>query len=74
MDDEQLAMKLRAAAAKRISHNFVSNPVPNASVTNTTGEDKEDMDNRGREMAMRCWNEDEDFLPKEKIAEWLGGQ
>ncbi|KAL1748693.1 hypothetical protein HDZ31DRAFT_29171 [Schizophyllum fasciatum] len=33
-----------------------------------------DMDQRGKELAMRCWNEDEEFLAKEKIAEWLGGQ
>ncbi|KAF8070176.1 hypothetical protein FPV67DRAFT_1005473 [Lyophyllum atratum] len=32
-----------------------------------------DMDARGRELASRCWNEDEGFLAKEKIAEWLGG-
>ncbi|KAJ6499316.1 hypothetical protein C8R45DRAFT_1071846 [Mycena sanguinolenta] len=38
------------------------------------GEDvsPEDMDTRGRELATRCWKEDEDFLGKEKIAEWLG--
>ena len=33
-----------------------------------------DMDQRGKELALRCWNEDEEFLAKEKIAEWLGGQ
>jgi hypothetical protein len=32
------------------------------------------MDTRGKELATRCYNEDEDFLAKEKIAEWLGGQ
>ncbi|CAK5265616.1 unnamed protein product [Mycena citricolor] len=37
------------------------------------GEDSEEMDARGKELATRCWNEDEDFLGKEKIAEWLGG-
>ncbi|KAJ6586908.1 hypothetical protein DFH09DRAFT_238042 [Mycena vulgaris] len=37
------------------------------------GEDPDDMDARGKELAMRCWKEDEDFLGKEKIAEWLGG-
>ncbi|KAJ7262190.1 hypothetical protein B0H12DRAFT_1104695 [Mycena haematopus] len=36
------------------------------------GEDPEDMDTRGKELATRCWKEDEDFLGKEKIAEWLG--
>lgn len=38
------------------------------------GEDLSDMESRGKELATRCWNEDEEFLAKEKIAEWLGGQ
>lgn len=37
-------------------------------------EDGPDLDARGKELAQRCWNEDEDFLAKDKIAEWLGGQ
>jgi PH and SEC7 domain-containing protein len=39
-----------------------------------TSEDLGDMENRGKELATRCWNENEEFLAKEKIAEWLGGQ
>jgi hypothetical protein len=36
----------------------------------------DDMDNedRGKDLAAKCYAEDEDFLAKEKIAEWLGGQ
>ncbi|KAI1794173.1 hypothetical protein LXA43DRAFT_971422 [Ganoderma leucocontextum] len=37
-------------------------------------EETVDLDNRGKELADRCWAEDEEFLPKDKIAEWLGGQ
>ncbi|RPD59799.1 hypothetical protein L227DRAFT_586366 [Lentinus tigrinus ALCF2SS1-6] len=37
-------------------------------------ESSADLDNRGKELASRCWVEDEEFLPKDKIAEWLGGQ
>ena len=37
-------------------------------------EETGDIDNRGKELASRCWAEDEEFLPKDKIAEWLGGQ
>jgi PH and SEC7 domain-containing protein len=33
-----------------------------------------DIESRGKELAARCWREDETFLPREKIAEWLGGQ
>lgn len=32
------------------------------------------METRGKELASRCFSEDEEFLAKEKIAEWLGGQ
>ena len=33
----------------------------------------DDIEARGQELAKRCWTDDETFLPKEKIAEWLGG-
>ena len=33
----------------------------------------DEMEARGRELAGRCWMDDVSFLPKEKIAEWLGG-
>ena len=36
-------------------------------------EDMSDIEAKGKERAARCWEEDEDFLAKEKIAEWLGG-
>lgn len=39
-----------------------------------SGEDLGDMETRGKELATRCWDENEGFLAKEKIAEWLGGQ
>ncbi|EJD02779.1 uncharacterized protein FOMMEDRAFT_133996 [Fomitiporia mediterranea MF3/22] len=32
-----------------------------------------DADAKAKELAVKCWREDDDFLPKEKIAEWLGG-
>ena len=31
------------------------------------------LSERAAEFADKCWNEDESFLRKEKIAEWLGG-
>ncbi|KAH8119341.1 hypothetical protein DFH11DRAFT_1501723 [Phellopilus nigrolimitatus] len=36
-------------------------------------EDPPDIETRGKDLATKCWTEDEDFLAKEKIAEWLGG-
>jgi PH and SEC7 domain-containing protein len=34
--------------------------------------DPEEIEVRGKECAKRAWDEDEEFLAKEKIAEWLG--
>ena len=36
-------------------------------------EDPEELDAYGRECAEKCWIEDDTFLTREKIAEWLGG-
>jgi len=33
----------------------------------------EELEARGKECARRAWDEDEEFLAKERIAEWLGG-
>lgn len=37
-------------------------------------EETGDLRIRGKELATRCWEEDEEFMAKDKIAEWLGGQ
>ncbi|RDB16953.1 hypothetical protein Hypma_002582 [Hypsizygus marmoreus] len=46
---------------------------PAVPLSPAVGDDTAEMDARGKELASRCWNEDEEFLAKEKIAEWLGG-
>jgi PH/SEC7 domain-containing protein len=43
-------------------------------VDGTILDDSSDPEAKGRVYASRCWYEDEDFLAKDKIAEWLGGQ
>lgn len=35
--------------------------------------DPEEVEARGKECAKHAWEEDEEFLAKERIAEWLGG-
>jgi len=47
---------------------------PSSNRSTTRGEESTDMDTRGKDLASRCWHEDEEFLAKDKIAEWLGGQ
>jgi len=36
--------------------------------------DDSEMQEQGKELARKCWDEDEEFLAKGKIAEWLGKQ
>lgn len=40
----------------------------------TTPGEEPDIDSKAKSLASRCWTEDEEFLAKEKIAEWLGGK
>jgi PH/SEC7 domain-containing protein len=37
------------------------------------GNETVDSESHGRELATKCWNEDTNFLAREKIAEYLGG-
>jgi PH/SEC7 domain-containing protein len=37
-------------------------------------EEAEDLETKGMARALQCYTEDEEFLPRDKIAEWLGGQ
>ncbi|KAF5385740.1 hypothetical protein D9615_002519 [Tricholomella constricta] len=53
--------------------NRFSSAAQSLSGLSPTPDDSTEMEARGKELASRCWNEDEDFLAKEKIAEWLGG-
>ncbi|KAF9647320.1 hypothetical protein BDM02DRAFT_2709294 [Thelephora ganbajun] len=41
--------------------------------SDTTPGEEPDIDSKAKSLAARCWTEDEEFLAKEKIAEWLGG-
>ncbi|KAG5219584.1 PH and SEC7 domain-containing protein [Salix suchowensis] len=45
-----------------------------ATVSPTRDDDSETLEARARDLANKCWAEDEEFLAKEKIAEWLGGR
>lgn len=49
---------------------FASNP----SFSHKEKDEKQDPEEHGKALASRCYQEDEGFLAKDKIAEWLGGQ
>lgn len=40
---------------------------------NSTAMEPDELEAKAKELATQAWNEDEEFLAKEKIAEWLGG-
>ncbi|KNZ80519.1 PH and SEC7 domain-containing protein C11E3.11c [Termitomyces sp. J132] len=56
-----------------ITARFPSTAHSSGSHSLNPAEDSVEMEARAKELASRCWAEDEDFLAKEKIAEWLGG-
>ncbi len=64
--------------SRRSSQQELGSPVDSIqfviSPTSLVGEETGDLETRGKELANRCWDENDHFLPKEKIAEWLGGQ
>lgn len=51
-----------------IINRYASNPAFSKKEDETT-----DPEERGKELAAKCYQEDEEFLAKDKIAEWLGG-
>ncbi|KAF8993676.1 hypothetical protein BDQ17DRAFT_1401548 [Cyathus striatus] len=71
-DDNRISTSPRRSSQQDLTvHDLGLTRFP--STLSAAGDDTADMDTRGKELASRCWNEDEDFLAKEKIAEWLGG-
>ncbi|KAG8907445.1 hypothetical protein FRB99_004240 [Tulasnella sp. 403] len=47
--------------------------VTSSSPIRSASSNGEDVPSRAKGLAEKCWKDDESFLPREKIAEWLGG-
>ena len=68
-------------SVRRTSHQDLSSKKANDPTSPKLGsaalspglEENGNLDARGKELAGRCHDENDDFLAKEKIAEWLGG-
>ncbi|KAJ2918016.1 hypothetical protein MD484_g2383, partial [Candolleomyces efflorescens] len=77
LDDARLITSARRTSHQDLTvhtHNDTASPrFGLSSLSPGGGEDSADMETRGQELASRCYNDNDDFLPKEKIAEWLGG-
>ncbi|TFK44669.1 hypothetical protein BDQ12DRAFT_29737 [Crucibulum laeve] len=72
-DDTRILSAPRRSSQQDLSVNDLGLSRFPSTISSATGDETGDMDVRGKELASRCWNEDEEFLAKEKIAEWLGG-
>lgn len=72
--DSRIVPGLSATSQQDLTTNDLTSGRPPFRNSPGRQEESGDLDHRGRELAGRCWAEDEDFLPKDKIAEWLGGQ
>ncbi len=44
------------------------------SLNQSSNVDEVELEAKAKDLARKCWEEDEEFLAKEKIAEWLGKQ
>lgn len=44
------------------------------SSSHSSNMDEAELETKGKDLARKCWEENGEFLAKEKIAEWLGGQ
>jgi len=61
--------------SRRSSHQELGSTVQFVvSPTSAGSEESGDREARGKELATRCWDDNDDYLPKEKVAEWIGGQ
>jgi PH and SEC7 domain-containing protein len=65
---------LSASSQQDLSTHDLVMPRFSTSRSPAKSEESGDLRARGKDLASRCWIEDEEFLPKDKIAEWLGGQ
>ena len=65
---------LSAASQQDLSSNDLVMTRFSTSRSPSKNEETGDLRARGKDLAARCWIEDEEFLAKDKIAEWLGGQ
>ncbi|KAJ7594136.1 signal peptide peptidase-domain-containing protein [Mycena floridula] len=71
-DDIPVLSRAPASSQQDLTVNDLAFP-RSSNPTTPRVEDSTDLETRGREMAQRCWHEDDEFLTKDKIAEWLGG-
>ncbi|KAH0827483.1 hypothetical protein J3R83DRAFT_4178 [Lanmaoa asiatica] len=71
---------MKATALTAGSHELTTNDLAlprfasNPSFSHKEREDVQGPEEHGKELAVRCYQEDDAFLAKDKIAEWLGGQ
>ncbi|TCD67442.1 hypothetical protein EIP91_012359 [Steccherinum ochraceum] len=73
-DDGRVHSLIGASSQQDLTTNDILLRFAAAHRSPSKNEEISDIGTRGKELATRCWDEDAEFLAKDKIAEWLGGQ
>ncbi|CAL1707118.1 unnamed protein product [Somion occarium] len=73
-DDGRVHSTIGAASQQDLTTNGLALSRIVSSHSPARNDESRDINTRGKELAAKCWAEDEEFLAKDKIAEWLGGQ
>ncbi|KAF9452365.1 hypothetical protein P691DRAFT_661128, partial [Macrolepiota fuliginosa MF-IS2] len=72
IDDARMLSQRRSSQQELSVHDLTLTRFPSSSQSSNM--DDAELEAKAKELAQKCWDEDEEFLAKEKIAEWLGKQ
>ncbi|KAJ3570962.1 hypothetical protein NP233_g4061 [Leucocoprinus birnbaumii] len=71
IDDARMLSQQRRSSQQELSVNDLTlSRFPSSS--HSSSMDESELEAKAKELAKKCWDEDEEFLAKDKIAEWLG--
>ncbi|KAF5354747.1 hypothetical protein D9756_005253 [Leucocoprinus leucothites] len=71
IDDVRILSQQRRSSQQELSVNDLAlSRFPSSS--RSSNMDDGELEAKAKELAKKCWDEDEEFLAKDKIAEWLG--
>lgn len=69
-DIPTVSQRRRSSQQELSVNDLVLSRLPSSSQSSNI--DDSELEEQGKELARKCWDEDEEFLAKDKIAEWLG--
>lgn len=71
-DRARLPANPSASSLEVSIYDYTGEPVSASS--SRAADAQEDLATKAKTLADKCWQEDDSFLAKDKIAEWLGGR